>query len=230
MKNNAGVIDGSSPPAWRWNLLICLGLTSLVWLVFCQTLRHQFVAYDDQNYVYQNPIVTAGFTVTGVKAAFTQPQARNWHPLTTLSHMLDSQLYGLNPAGHHFTSVLLHNGAALLLFFALRGMTGTTWRSAFVAAVFAIHPLRVESVAWVAERKDVLSALLFTLTLAMYGRYVARPSAARYLAVVMAFALGLMAKPMLVTLPILLLALDYWPLQRFAKRDSVAGMTRAIRR
>jgi tetratricopeptide (TPR) repeat protein len=230
MKNRASSFDGTSQLVWRWNVLICLGLTSLVWLVFGQTLGHQFVAYDDQNYVYENPIVTAGFTVNGIQAAFTQPQARNWHPLTTLSHMLDCQLYGLNPAGHHFTSVLLHNCAALLLFFALRRMTGATWRSAFVAAVFAIHPLRVESVAWVAERKDVLSAFLFTLTLAMYGRYAARPSASRYLAVLLAFALGLMAKPMLVTLPILLLALDYWPLQRFAKRDSSAGMRRPIGR
>src|SRR6476646_10485574 len=121
MKSEKGVLP---PPASQpfWNVLICLGLTSLVWLVFGQTLGHQFVAYDDQNYVYQNPVVTAGFTLPGVQAAFTQPQARNWHPLTTLSHMLDSQLYGLNPAGHHFTNVLLHNCAALLLFFVLRRM------------------------------------------------------------------------------------------------------------
>src|SRR6476661_9800898 len=204
-------------PAWRSDIFIYLGLTILIWLVFAQTLRHPFVVYDDQNYVYDNPVVTAGLTTHGIRAAFTQPQARNWHPLTTLSHMLDVQLFGLNPAGHHFTNVLLHTFAALLLFFVLRRMTASTWRSAFVASIFAIHPLRVESVAWVAERKDVLSALFFMLTLAAYARYVARPTAFRYLAVIVAFGLGLMAKPMLVTLPFLLLALDYWPLQRFGK-------------
>ena len=165
------------------------------------------MAYDDQNYVYQNPVVIAGFTANGVRTAFTEPHARNWHPLTTLSHMLDSELYGMQPAGHHFTSVLLHNFAALLLFLVLRQMTASTWRSAFVAAIFAIHPLRVESVAWIAERKDVLSALFFMLTLAMYTRYVARPTVWRYAAVLALFAFGLMAKPMLVTLPLLLLLL-----------------------
>ena len=207
-------------PAWFSTIIICLGLTSLVWLVFGQTLQHQFVAYDDQNYVYENPVVTAGLTANGVRAAFTQSHASNWHPLTTLSHMLDSQLYGMNPAGHHFTNVLLHTAAVLLLFFVLRAMTGRTWQSAFVAAVFAIHPLRVESVAWVAERKDVLSALLFMLTLVAYARYAERPTIARYAAVFGAFAFGLTAKPMLVTLPLLLLLLDYWPLRRFEKLRS----------
>jgi tetratricopeptide (TPR) repeat protein len=202
----------------RSNLFIYLGLTTLVWLVFAQTLWHQFVAYDDQNYVYESPVVTSGLSVNGIRLAFTQPHARNWHPLTTLSHMLDFQLFGLNPAGHHFTNILFHTGAVLLLFFVLRRMTGSTWRSAFVAAIFAIHPLRVESVAWVAERKDVLSAFFFMLTLAAYVRYVERPSALRYVAVGVVFGLGLMAKPMLVTLPLILLALDYWPLRRFEKR------------
>ena len=212
-------------PVWRPSVFIYLGLTSLVWLVFGQTLRHEFVAYDDQNYVYESPVVTAGLTLNGIRLAFTQPHARNWHPLTTLSHMLDSQLFGLNPAGHHFTNVLLHTFAVLLLFFVLRRMTGSTWRSAFVAAIFAIHPLRVESVAWVAERKDVLSALFFMLTLAMYVRYVDRPSASRYVAVGVAFGLGLMAKPMLVTLPLILFALDYWPLRRFEERGLGKGTT-----
>ncbi|HEX8077531.1 MAG TPA: hypothetical protein VF511_06930, partial [Chthoniobacterales bacterium] len=214
-------------PARHSTVLIYLGLTSLVWLVFGQTLGHQFVAYDDQNYVYENPAVTAGLTANGVRAAFTQPHARNWHPLTTLSHMLDVELYGLNPAGHHFTNVLLHTLATLLLFWVLRRITGSTWPSAFVAALFAIHPLRAESVAWVAERKDVLSALCFMLTLAMYARYVARPGAARYFAVLAAFALGLMAKPMLVTLPLLLIAIDYWPLRRFENRESGNRTTRS---
>ena len=212
---------------WRYSLLVCLGLTSLIWFVFGQTLRHQFLAYDDQNYVYENPVVTAGFTANGIRTAFTEPQASNWHPLTTLSHMLDCQLFGLDPAGHHFTSVLLHTAATLLLFSVLWRMTGSTWRSAFVAAVFAIHPLRVESVAWVAERKDVLSAFFFMLTLGLYVRYVARPRALSYAAVIVSFAFGLMAKPMLVTLPFLLLLLDYWPLRRFEKLDSENAATRS---
>ena len=211
----AGASPNAADRTWRPFLFIYLGLTTLIWLVFSQTLQHQFVAYDDQNYVYQNPVVTGGLTANGIRTAFSQPHARNWHPLTTLSHMLDCQLFGLNPAGHHFMSVLLHTCAALLLFSVLRRMTGSTWRSAFVAAVFAVHPLRVESVAWIAERKDVLSAALFMVALALYASYVARPTGWRYAALVVAFALGLMAKPMLVTLPLLLLLLDYWPLRRF---------------
>src|SRR3954468_926791 len=190
------------PPAWRSQVFIYLGLTSLIWLVFGQTLGHPFVAYDDQNYVYENPAVTAGLSADGVRVAFTKPHARNWHPLTTLSHMLDFQLFGLNPAGHHFTNVLLHTCAVLLLFLVLRRMTGSTWRSAFVAAVFAIHPLRVESVAWVAERKDVLSALFFMLTLGAYHRFVQNHTTRRYLLVILFFALGLLSKPMLVTVPL----------------------------
>src|SRR5438477_6961563 len=111
MINEVAARPRMDQPAWGWNVLICLGLTSLIWLVFGQTLRHQFVAYDDQNYVYENPVVIAGFTANSVRAAFIEPHARNWHPLTTLSHMLDSELYGMQPAGHHFTSVLLHNFA-----------------------------------------------------------------------------------------------------------------------
>jgi Tfp pilus assembly protein PilF len=213
-----GATSGSTEkPPWLSTLVICFGLTSLIWLVFGQTLGHQFVAYDDQNYVYENPIVNGGFTANGLRAAFTKSYSSNWHPLTTLSHMLDCQLYGLDPAGHHFTSVLLHTGAALLLFLFLRAMTRRTWATAFVAALFAIHPLRVESVAWVAERKDVLSACAFMSTLGLYFRYSVAPSAARYLAVMGTFALGLMAKPMLVTTPLLLLLLDYWPLRRLQR-------------
>ena len=169
---------------------------------------------DDQNYVYENPQITAGLTGQSLVTAFIGVHARNWHPLTTISHMLDCQLFGLNPAGHHFSSVLFHTLAALLLFTVLRAMTGALWRSAFVAAVFAIHPLRAESVAWIAERKDVLSAVFFMLTLGAYLHYVRQPSVRRYLLVVLFFALGLMAKPMLVTLPALLFLLDYWPLVR----------------
>ena len=209
--------ESTKKPVSLSTVFICLGLTSLIWLVFGQTLGHQFVAYDDQNYVYENPIVTGGLTAKGLRAAFTESYGSNWHPLTTLSHMLDCQLFGLDPAGHHFTNVLLHTGAALLLFFVVRAMTRRTWPSAFVAVLFAIHPLRVESVAWVAERKDVLSAYLFMLTLGLYFRYSVAPSALRYLAVMAGFALGLMAKPMLVTTPLLLLLLDYWPLRRLQR-------------
>jgi Tfp pilus assembly protein PilF len=213
-----GAVNGTTQkPAWLSSLVICVGLTSLIWLIFGQTLGHQFVSYDDQNYVYDNPIVTGGFSANGVRAAFTESYSSNWHPLTTLSHMLDCQLFGLDPAGHHFTNVLLHTGAALLLFLIVRAMTGRTWVSAFVAALFAIHPLRVESVAWVAERKDVLSACAFMVTLGLYFRYTVAPSAQRYVAVMAGYALGLMAKPMLVTTPLLLLLLDYWPLRRLQR-------------
>ena len=164
-------------------------------------------------------MVARGLTFKGVAWAFTRAHAFNWHPLTWLSHMLDCQLYGLHPGGHHLTNVLLHTATVIALFLVLRQMTGALWRSAFVAAVFAIHPLRVESVAWVAERKDVLSGLFFMLTIGAYVRYVRRPwSSARYGLVVLLFALGLMCKPMLVTLPVVLLLLDYWPLQRVESR------------
>jgi tetratricopeptide (TPR) repeat protein len=154
-------------------------------------------------------------TVEGIAWAFTQTHAANWHPVTWISHMLDCQFYGLNPRGHHLTNVLLHIATTILLFLVLRQMTGSLWRSAFVAAVFAIHPLRVESVAWVAERKDVLSGLFFMLTVWAYVRYVRERSPVRYGLMLLLFALGLMSKPILVTLPFVLLLLDYWPLNRF---------------
>lgn len=200
---------------------ICILLAAITLTVFGQTLWYEFVTYDDNVYVYDNPAVSGGLSAHGFVWAFTHFHGGNWHPLTTLSHMLDCQLYGLNPGGHHFTSVVLHATVAILLFLVLRKMTGTLWRSAVVAAVFAIHPLRVESVAWIAERKDVLSGLFFMLTLGAYARYVAQPvSLARYLVVVVCFSLGLMSKPMLVTLPFLLLLLDYWPLKRFPVSDA----------
>jgi protein O-mannosyl-transferase len=193
---------------------ICAALAAITWLIFGQTLGHQFVTYDDPQYVYENVKVAAGLTLEGVSWAFTHTVAGNWHPLTTISHMLDCQLYGLKPAGHHFTNVLLHTIAVILLFLVLRKMTGTLWRSAFVAALFAIHPLHVESVAWISERKDVLSAVFFMLTLGAYTRYVRARSVTSYLLVLLLFALGLMSKPMLVTVPFILLLLDYWPLDR----------------
>src|SRR5437868_877700 len=198
-------------------LLIYLFLAAITWLVFGQTLRHDFVNFDDHVYVYDNPLVKGGLTINGIVGAFTHPHARNWHPLTTISHMLDCQLYGLNAGGHHFTNLALHTIAVLLLFRVLRVATGALWPSAFVAALFAIHPLHVESVAWVSERKDVLSAVFFMLTLAGYVRYKRAPSPGRYFIVALIFTFGLMSKPMLVTVPLVLLLLDYWPLRRFGK-------------
>src|ERR1700732_583219 len=183
-------------------------------MVFGQTLGDDFINYDDQNYVYENTKITGGLNLAGIAWAFSHVHAQNWHPLTTISHMLDCQLYGLKAGGHHFTHVLLHTVAMLLLFAVLREMTGALWRSAFVAAIFAIHPLHVESVAWIAERKDVLSAVFFMLTIGTYGAYARRPTPARYTVLLIAFILGLTSKPMLVTVPVLLLVLDYWPLQR----------------
>ena len=187
---------------------------ALIWCVFGQTLRHEFVNFDDHAYVYENPAVRNGLTLDGLAWAFTHDHARNWHPLTTLTHMVDGQLFGLDPAGHHFTNVLLHTIASVLLFVLLRGLTNCFWPSAFVAAVFAIHPLRVESVAWIAERKDVLSALFFMLTLIAYLRHARQPSLGRYGLMSILFVLGLLSKPMLVTVPIILLLLDFWPLGR----------------
>jgi cytochrome c-type biogenesis protein CcmH/NrfG len=203
---------------WRLTVGICLCLATLTWLVFGQTLWHDFINYDDPRYVYENTKITDGLSLGGVAWAFTHIHSMNWHPLTTISHMLDCQLYGLRAGAHHLTNVLLHSIAAMLLFIALLQMTGAFWRSAFVAAIFAIHPLRVESVAWIAERKDVLSGVFFMLTLLAYTRYVRLPSITRYLLVAFVFACGLMSKPMLVTLPLVLLLLDYWPLNRIKRQ------------
>jgi protein O-mannosyl-transferase len=201
----------------RWlTLAVCVALAAIVWIVFGQTLKHDFVNYDDDAYVHLQPEIVGGVTLHGVGWAFTHIHSGNWHPLTSISHMLDCQLCGLNARGHHLTNLLLHAMGAILLFLALREMTQRLWRSAFVAALFAIHPLRVESVAWIAERKDVLSGVLFMLTLLAYTRYARRPSLVRYLTMAALFACGLMSKPMLVTLPCVLLLLDYWPLKRVA--------------
>jgi len=199
-----------SPPKvnrWWFSIGICIALAGLTWLVFSQTLWHDFINYDDPHYVYENTKITRGLSISGIAWAFSHIHSLNWHPLTTISHMLDCQIHGLKAGWHHFTNVLLHTLTAMLLFLALQQMTGAVWRSAFVAAVFAIHPLRVESVAWIAERKDVLSGVFL--------HYYARlPRVRAYLVVVFLFACGLMSKPMLVTLPFVLLLLDYWPLDR----------------
>ena len=205
----------------RWVIVcVCIFLAVLTWIVFGQTLRHDFINYDDPRYVYENTKITGRLSISGIAWAFTHIHSENWHPLTTITHMLDCQLYGLKAGWHHFTNVLLHSVAVVLLFLVLLQMTGgpsrtgSIWRSAFVAAVFAIHPLRVESVAWIAERKDVLSGVFFMLTVLAYVYYARLPRISRYLVVLLVFACGLMSKPMLVTLPFVLLLIDYWPLDR----------------
>ncbi len=204
-------------------LAVSCFLVVAVLVVFGRTAyqKHGFINFDDDEYVYNNPHVTGGLSLHEAGWAFTHFYASNWHPLTWLSHMLDCQIYHRSDQpyqqaawGHHLTSVLLHAAAAVLLFLALWRLTAALWPSALVAALFAVHPLRVESVAWASERKDVLSGLFFMLTLLAYAGYARRPSVLRYFWVILAYALGLLAKPMLVTVPFLLLLLDYWPLGR----------------
>ncbi len=193
---------------------VAAGIFFAVVLIFGQTLGHEFVNIDDDKYVVDNTQVAAGLTVPGITWAFADSHSYNWHPLTWISHMIDCQIFGLSPWGHHLTNLLLHAFTAILLFLLLTRMTGAFWRSALVATFFAIHPLRVESVAWIAERKDVLSGLFFVVTLWAYHRYTKGPSLRSYFLVVGCFILGLLSKPMLVTLPFVLLLLDYWPLER----------------
>jgi tetratricopeptide (TPR) repeat protein len=205
----------------RTQIGIVLFLIAITWAVFGQTFHHQFINYDDPLYVYDNAHVRAGLSWHGIAWAFTHIHSQNWHPLTTISHMLDCQLFGLNPGAHHLVNVFWHSLAAALLFIVLTRMTGGPsgtggiWPSALVAAIFAIHPLRVESVAWIAERKDLLSGTFFFLTLLGYFYWTRKPTLGRYLLVAILFGCGLMSKPMLVTTPIVLLLLDYWPLGRW---------------
>jgi Flp pilus assembly protein TadD len=193
---------------------ICFILAVSTLLVFWQVRNFDFINYDDNDYVSANPNVLNGLTAGAVWWAFTTGHAANWHPLTWLSLMLDRQFFGPNPAGFHLTNLFFHIANTLLLFFVLKQMTNALWQSAFVAALFALHPLHVESVAWIAERKDVLSTFFWILTMWTYLRYVKQPNVFRYLLALLIFALGLMAKPMLVTLPFVFLLLDYWPFQR----------------
>src|SRR5437016_3335669 len=173
-------------------IAVYLFLATISLAVFGQTIRYDFVNFDDDLYVYNAPVIKAGITIQGLALAVIAPHARNWHPLTTISHMLDCQLYGLKASGHHGTNVLLHTIAVLLLFFVLRQMTTAVWKSAIVATLFAIHPLHVESVAWVSERKDVLSAVVFLLMLSAYVRYTRTHSITHYLVVAVLFVAGLM--------------------------------------
>ncbi len=207
-------------------LVVCTILALSTLAIYWPVTGHQFISYDDREYVTDNDHVQAGLTSKSLYWSFTTPHAANWHPLTWLSHILDVHLHGTDAGGHHLTSLLLHVANTVLLLCVLCRMTGARWSSSFVAALFALHPLHVESVAWVAERKDVLSTFFWMLTLLAYVRYVERPAVNRYLPVVLFLALGLMSKPMLVTLPFVLLLLDYWPLKRF--RPGQPGGTRLV--
>ncbi len=227
MKARARKIE-TTPSSRLAQFAVCGVIVVPIWIVFGQTLSYDFVNYDDKTYVYGNPLVSAGLSIHGLSQALVDTQTNNWHPLTLVSHMIDCQLYDLKAGGHHFTNVLLHTIAAVLLFFWLRNITGRFWCSAFVTALFAIHPLRVESVAWIAERKDVLSAVFFFLTLGAYVRYARVKSFGRYLTLSILFACGLMSKPMLVTTPAVLLLIDYWPLNR-DQRSEVRGQKSQIR-
>jgi tetratricopeptide (TPR) repeat protein len=214
---------GRAQPSKRFGrseLLIAGALAVVTLAVYGQVLRHQFIGLDDDHYIRDNPMVAGGLTVPGIVWAFTTFHAANWHPLTWLSHMLDCQLFGLNAGGHLFVNALLHVANTLLLFLFLKRVTGARWRSGIVAALFALHPLHVESVAWAAERKDTLAAFFGLLSLLAYARYVEAASWNRYALVALWLALGLMAKPMLVTWPFVLLLLDYWPLRRFEWRPT----------
>lgn len=196
-------------------LVVAAALAALVLVTFWPVTRHEFVAFDDDLYVTRNPWVQRGLTAESVHWAFTNfGYSANWHPLTWLSHMADVELFGLDPGRHHAVNLALHAASTVVLFLLLLAASGALWRSALVAALFAVHPLHVESVAWVAERKDVLSAFLFFLAAAAHVRFARRPGAGRYALLLLLFALGLLAKPMIVTLPLVLLLLDWWPLGR----------------
>jgi protein O-mannosyl-transferase len=205
-------------------LIFCLLLALATIALYNPATRAPFLNFDDVEYVTDNPEVRAGLTWNTVVWAFHTTKLSNWHPVTWLSHALDCQLFGLNPAGPHLVNVLLHAANALLLFLILESATGLAWRSLAVAALFALHPINVESVAWISERKNVLSMFFFLLALAAYGWYVRRPGIGRYLAVTLAFAMGLMTKPQVITFPFALLLLDYWPLCRIGRPVADCGV------
>jgi protein O-mannosyl-transferase len=205
------------------NAVLCLLLAVVTLAVYNPVSRHPFVNYDDDRYVTENPHVRVGLTWGTLTWALTSTEQGNWHPVTWLSHALDCSLFRLNPAGHHFTSVLLHAVNVILLFLLLLQATGSVGPSLFVATIFALHPINVESVAWIAERKNVLCTMFFVLTLMAYGWYARKPCWQRYLAVVAAFAAGLASKPMVITLPFVLLLWDYWPLERVRRSGFYSG-------
>ena len=236
-KKTKPTVTGAAPPGAfkprpqkRIVAAVCAALVVVCAAIYGQTLSHGFVNYDDPLYVTDNPNVQAGLSLQSIGWAFVTDRAMYLHPLTWMSHMLDCSLYGMHPWGHHLTNLLFHAAASVLLFLALRLLTGALWPSAAVAALFAVHPLHVESVAWIAERKDVLSALFWMLALGAYGLYVRRRGAARYAAVTAAFVLGLMSKPMVVTLPFVLLLLDWWPLDQVNATEPFGVMARKTAR
>lgn len=216
MSNDSTRLSDRDDASAKTRLLIVIGLVSVTLLLYGRVWEYEFVNFDDDVHVYQNPYVVGGLTWTNVVWAFGIHGPSQWHPLAWLSHQLDCELFGLWAGGHHLTNLVLHVGTVVLLFLVLFRLTSRTWPSAFVAAVFAVHPLNVESVAWVSERRNVLCMFLAVVTIGAYSAYVRRGGVFRYSLVVVAYALGLMAKPMLVTLPCVLLLLDYWPLRRFA--------------
>jgi Tfp pilus assembly protein PilF len=204
----------------RSDVLICLFLVIAILAVYWQTNYHEFINFDDSSYILQNQHVQNGLTSESISWAFGFADIAYWHPLTWLSHMLDCQIYGLIPGMHHRTSLIFHIVNSILLFFVLQKMTGALWKSAFVAALFALHPINVESVAWVAERKNLLSTFFWMLTMLAYVYYTRHPNLYRYFLTLLLLMLGLMAKPMLVTLPFVLLLLDYWPLGRLRQQST----------
>ena len=203
------------------DLWIAFGLAISTLALYAQVVSHQFINFDDDLYIWNNPTVSSGVTLKGIAWAFTSFDSGIWHPLTWLSHMIDTQIFGLNAGAHLFMNALIHVANSLLLFVFLRRATGARWESAIVAALFALHPLHVESVAWASERKDTLSTFFGIVCLLAYTRYVEQPSWKRYLLVAFALALGLMAKPMLVTWPLVMLLLDYWPFARIEWRTDI---------
>jgi tetratricopeptide (TPR) repeat protein len=222
-KNQVGMRE--TKPDKRMIALVCIALAAVTIVAYWPVLNAEFVRYDDQTYVTENHYVLGGVSLDGIKWAFstsTGAYSANWHPLTWLSHMLDCEFFGQDAGLHHLTNLLLHTANSVLLLLVLASMTGRLWPSAFVAAAFALHPLHVESVAWIAERKDVLSGLFWMLTMACYLRYTRNGSRSSYILTLLFFGLGLMAKPMLVTLPFVMLLLDYWPLNRLDSDSTVS--------
>src|SRR5882672_8862293 len=200
----------------RPDLLILLGLAIVTFGIYAQVIGHHFITFDDPTYIQENPMVNRGVTLGGLAWAFTTFHAGNWHPLTWIAHMIDGQLFGTFAGGHLLVNALIHTANTLLLFWFLLRTTHARWSSALVAALFALHPLHVESVAWAAERKDTLSTFFGLLSLIAYVRYAEAPSIRRYAWTAITLVLGLLAKPMLVTWPFVMLLLDYWPLGRFS--------------
>lgn len=217
--NRVGRIENvSTGKALIW--LICAALAVLILIVFAQTFHFAYVNIDDTLYITENDHTQQGLNLENIQWAFTTGHASNWHPITWLSHMMDVSLFGVDPGPHHMVNVLFHMLCTWLLFLLLRSMTGRLWPSAFVAALFAVHPAHVESVAWISERKDVLSTFFWFLTLLAYLKWVRKPGVSRYILILLSFTLGLMAKPMLITLPAVLLLLDFWPLDRVRTAES----------